>query len=76
MKSPRKTAQVLSVQVPEPLKGRRDAIFFLLNEIEQRKKRLKEPAQPETPPAQTEASQDSAPSRPKAFLLTDEFIFT
>jgi len=76
MKSSQKNSQVRPVRVPEPLKGRRAAIFFLLNEIEQRKGRSKHAAQADPGSTQAAAPNETGSAPTKVFLLTDEFIFT
>ena len=69
--------QVSPVRVPDALMGKRAGIFFLLNEMElrkqQAKKRVTRPgnAVPRAPGMMGAGSVQS-----KAFLLTDEFIFS
>lgn len=76
MKSSQRKTQVSPVAVPEPLKGKRAAIFFLLNEIGLRKKRpANAGSSEETAPNATESS-DVINLQSKVLLLTDEFIFS
>ena len=75
-KSYPKNTQVVPVNVPDALKGKRAGVFFLLNQIELRKSRAKAAAFSDHAPSKPPVSQASESDAPKPFTLTDEFIFS
>jgi hypothetical protein len=76
MKSSPKNTQVVPVNVPEALKGRRAGVFFLLNQLELRKSQAKAAASSDVAPAKAQVQKAVEPDPQKPFPLTDEFIFS
>ncbi len=68
--------QVSPVRVPDALMGKRAGIFFLLNEIELRKVRARNAVHPDRTITRPSAPVGTRTAKSKAFLLTDEFVFT
>ncbi|CUH42782.1 hypothetical protein RUM4293_01671 [Ruegeria atlantica] len=76
MKCSQENTKDLPIKVPETMKGKRAGVFFLLNEIEQRKCRSKQAESSEKVVVKSPGLIKQSNAQPKTLPPTDEFIFT